>query len=230
MDTKGLWGKHVVAIRKKHNLSQEEFANLLGTNQATISRWERCLSNPNYRFQKKISELVESTGSHDTVSMEMIYEVAQKFIFSQPQNAKLFDRDLILRAVNTYDSVKRELIGGHIAAGCNPWEVQLVAPFETLLEDIGFWGQPDTCWVYHNPYPLDGPDPLKTFRLVMTCIEIVGEPFLLVTRHFRAGDKFEGLTSTQLSGPAPFDPNPWELHLPVDMLTRAVKMAQDHPT
>lgn len=227
MDSNELWGKHVAAIREKYNLSQEELANRIGTNQTTISRWERRLSKPTYRLQKKISELFEPADSRDAVSLEMIYEIAQQFVFSQPQKAKLFDRDFVLRAVNTPDSLRKSLIGRHMAACCDPWEAQLVAPFETLLGNIGFWDQPNTCWVYHNPYPLEGYEPLKTFRLVLTCIDISGESFLLLTHHFRTGEKFNGVTATQLSAPEPFDPLPWELHLPIDMLVQAVKKAEN---
>ena len=40
------WAEHVLALRKKLNLSQAEFGNRLSYSPMTVSRWERGLQKP----------------------------------------------------------------------------------------------------------------------------------------------------------------------------------------
>ena len=76
-DEKEIWGRYVAAVRKQHNLSQEELAEQIGTNQVTVSRWERRLYKPTFRMQKEIaSRYGEPSISSDSGNLETVYEIS----------------------------------------------------------------------------------------------------------------------------------------------------------
>ena len=229
MDEKEKWGRHVVAIRAKHNLSQDELAAQIGTNQATISRWERFLSKPTYRFQKEIaSRYGEPTISSDLSPLEPVYDIAQAFVNARSRYTMVYDRDFILRASNVpLNKRAGAQCGRHMSKIADPWEAILVDPFADLLGDITFWDSPDTCWVYHKPHGPGGIDLIYTFRLILTCIEIMDERFLFIHNHYRVSERYNEVAQTTLSAPEPFDPRPWELHLPVELLRHALEIAQN---
>ena len=91
VEQKELWGSYVISIRKKHNLSQENLAERLGTNQATISRWERGISTPTYRMQKRMVSLFGNPNS-SKIDRVAISSVAQGFVDSiHGYGAVIFD-------------------------------------------------------------------------------------------------------------------------------------------
>ena len=45
--------------RKKHYLTQEEFAKLIGSTLITVSRWETGKFEPTMKMKKKLHELFE---------------------------------------------------------------------------------------------------------------------------------------------------------------------------
>ena len=223
MEAKELWGMHVVAIRKQFNLSQEELANRIGTNQATISRWERNLSKPTYRLQKLIASLYGEPPDSRELKLEVIYEIAQRFVESQNIVAMLYDRELILRAFNTYSN--RAVIGKHMADAALPWEKDLVAPLADLLESISFWDQPGKEWIYHNPLPPNPPYakpphgiPFMSVRIILRSINISGEPFMLLSPKCRVEKSGSGEIIKEYCEPEPFAPRPGELHLPIELI------------
>ncbi len=47
----------ICRLRRKLGLNQEEFADLLGVQQGTVSRWETCRRFPNVDIQEDIWQL-----------------------------------------------------------------------------------------------------------------------------------------------------------------------------
>ncbi len=52
-------GKRIAAKRKQHNLTQEEFSELLGVTAQAVSKWENDASCPDIMLLPKISEILE---------------------------------------------------------------------------------------------------------------------------------------------------------------------------
>lgn len=58
------WPSLILQIRTSLSLSQEEFAEIVDSNQATISRWEKGIIAPSYEKQK----ILESIASKENIS------------------------------------------------------------------------------------------------------------------------------------------------------------------
>lgn len=72
MNTPHYWSGVLRKIRQQAGLGQEDLATILGTNQPTVSRWERRLHIPAESFQIKIETLAASHGVatlHDMVAV-----------------------------------------------------------------------------------------------------------------------------------------------------------------
>lgn len=71
-------GDSIIAIRKKHNLTQEEIAEKLDVTRQAVSRWEMGLSAPNIYTLSMISELFQTSVSEllkeDSGFKDMEYE------------------------------------------------------------------------------------------------------------------------------------------------------------
>lgn len=52
-------GKRIAAKRKQHNLTQEEFSELLGVTAQAVSKWENDISCPDIMLLPKIAEILE---------------------------------------------------------------------------------------------------------------------------------------------------------------------------
>lgn len=50
---------NILSTRRALGRSQTAFANLLGTTQVTVSRWERGLTHPQPVFRQKLVKLLE---------------------------------------------------------------------------------------------------------------------------------------------------------------------------
>ena len=48
-------------VRKKHNLTQKDVANKLGTSRVTVARWECGFNNPKLETLKKLAKLYGCT-------------------------------------------------------------------------------------------------------------------------------------------------------------------------
>ena len=176
MDAKELWGKHVVAIRKQFNLSQEELANRIGTNQATISRWERYLSKPTYRLQKAITSRF-GDPPNPTVDRETVSTIAESLVNNiRGCGAVIFDRSLICvaKSANSMHTIGTSIIDTH-----PEWEQKYVREVVRFLDEVDFW---DTPWAtfqcVHKSQPRqDLPAYLQ--RHLVTSIVICGEVFCL---------------------------------------------------
>ena len=54
----------IIEIRKKLCVSQEKFAQLLGTTVVTVNRWENARSVPSRLYVKELKELRSKSGSY----------------------------------------------------------------------------------------------------------------------------------------------------------------------
>lgn len=77
----------MLQLRKKHHLSQEEFANKLGVTRQAISRWEMGLSVPNIKMFIKIREIFDV--SIDEILNHPIELEEKNLIFNNRKNQSL---------------------------------------------------------------------------------------------------------------------------------------------
>ena len=56
------WSRLIRQLRDSLNLSQEQMAQLLNTNQGTVSRWERGTSTPLFQTRREIVLLAKNAG------------------------------------------------------------------------------------------------------------------------------------------------------------------------
>jgi transcriptional regulator with XRE-family HTH domain len=49
-------------IRSRHGVTQAQFAQVLGTDAVTVSRWERGVSHPRPAAERRLRELVAAAG------------------------------------------------------------------------------------------------------------------------------------------------------------------------
>lgn len=61
---------HIAEYRKKHNLKQEELAELVGIRRETISRLEKGLYNPSLKLAHDIAKIFD-------VSIEKVFEYVE---------------------------------------------------------------------------------------------------------------------------------------------------------
>ena len=52
-------GKNISKAREKKGYTQDEFANLLGTNRVTVSKWETCNNVPSTEMLFQISNILD---------------------------------------------------------------------------------------------------------------------------------------------------------------------------
>lgn len=72
MNTPHYWSGVLRRIRKHAGLSQGQLATILGTDQPTVSRWERKLFVPSNIFQRKIEAIARDHGVatlHDVIAV-----------------------------------------------------------------------------------------------------------------------------------------------------------------
>ena len=177
MNAKETWGNHLVAIRKRYNLSQEELADQIGTNQATISRWERCLSSPTYRLQKAITSLY-GAPSEPSVDRATIAGAAQSLINQiHGYGGVIFDRNEICIAASA--NVQHQA-GKSIRDTTPAWEHAFFDQWSEFMAEVDFWNTPWATFEYiHKTQPrLD--EPPRWMRSMFTSIVICGEVYCLV--------------------------------------------------
>ncbi|WP_457668369.1 helix-turn-helix domain-containing protein [Thiolapillus sp.] len=95
------WAGKVRDLRRRLNLSQDDLAGKLHTNQCTISRWERGVTVPNYRMRTKLEALGCSLAALQKTEMEVIAETAQVLFDCSSQPALLLHPDGTIMAVSS---------------------------------------------------------------------------------------------------------------------------------
>jgi len=84
----GYWSKLILQIRSSMILSQEQFAEAVFSNQATISRWEKGLVIPSIDKQKLIEKIAEESGLSSLNGIaEVVRESPNQMTWIQPRSA-----------------------------------------------------------------------------------------------------------------------------------------------
>ena len=173
---KEVWSKHVVGVRTRHNLSQEDLAERIGTNQATVSRWERRLSCPTYSLRKRIAALYgepepESDQSAITAVAQGLINVVGGY------GAVLFDRQEICIAASA--NVKHRP-GVSISQTTPPWEHGYLRQWRLFMQEVDFWDTPWATFEYeHESCPRVDMAPRRV-RALLTSVVICNQVYCLV--------------------------------------------------
>ena len=73
------FSKNLNDLLKAHKISQQTFANILGTTQATVNRWIKGINRPNYEDLISISiffnESIDSLLGKDDLSEKQIEDI-----------------------------------------------------------------------------------------------------------------------------------------------------------
>lgn len=54
-----LSGEEIAAIRKQAEMTQRDFAKIMGVTNATINRWELSRRRPSYKMMERLNELAK---------------------------------------------------------------------------------------------------------------------------------------------------------------------------
>lgn len=173
------WRHLILSLRKARQLSQAELAEVLGTDQACVSRWERGLTKPQSRSQKKISALageLERADPDETTS-----NVAQSIVDSLAGHATaIFDRNEICIAASQNIAHKP---GRALAETTSPHERVYLDDWRRFLAEVDFWNTPRATFIYiHQSRPLKGKPPC-VIPTLLTSVVINGEIYCMA--HFR---------------------------------------------
>lgn len=123
------WPALISQIRSAKNMSQEDFAEAVFSNQATVSRWEKGLVVPSFDKQKKIEELAESAGLSTLAGVAVV-------VRASPFAMLLVDKSgLVMAASKSSGFNEDELIEGQLP----PAENENYQRFRKTLDDAGFW-------------------------------------------------------------------------------------------
>ena len=90
---KGSLGENIRAARKALKLSQEELAELIGSNRVTISKYENNEYNPSVPALKRLADALHTTPAELTGDMEEEEQKAKDWFWeSQDETIRLFAR------------------------------------------------------------------------------------------------------------------------------------------
>lgn len=173
------WQGLVIAIRKARQLSQEQLAHLLGTDQACVSRWERGLTTPQHRYQKKIAALAEALPL--APSRDAIAEVAQSIADGiAGYGAAIFDRNELCIAAS-HNIVHRP--GKPLAETTRPRERIYLDDWRRFMAEVDFWNTPWATFLYVHESRHRGDATPDRVRTLLTSLVIGGDVYCLI--HFR---------------------------------------------
>ena len=127
--TSNYWRKLIKSLRISQQFSQFQLAEVLGVDQATISRWERGLSEPQYKQRKVLHGLARDAG------LATLGDLTNIVNFS-PFPMILVDRWKEVIAASESSGFKPGLT---VTEQTPPEEQVFVKDFADQLEAAGFW-------------------------------------------------------------------------------------------
>src|SRR5262245_44293937 len=123
------WSRLTRQLRHALCQSQEQFASTMGTNQATVSRWETGANTPSYDARQR---LVHMTGELGLTMLDELVDVVRV----SPFPMILADRSGIVVAA----SASSGFTEGRSAADQAPAEEhETFKAFESTIAEAGFW-------------------------------------------------------------------------------------------
>ncbi|HSV27940.1 MAG TPA: helix-turn-helix transcriptional regulator [Candidatus Omnitrophota bacterium] len=161
------WGANIRRLRAARGWKQVVLAEMLGVDQATVSRWERGLQRPDVTTQMKLRDMLRA-------NLPEIDRVALAAIQQSPHLALAFDRALRLVAVSEAVAARAgrdaaDLVGGEL---CAPMAPDLAWATEQA-ERAGFWAGEVAAMRLVARAPLAGGAPLHA-RYVWSPLFLAG--------------------------------------------------------
>lgn len=125
------WSGILKRIRKQTGLSQGALADLLKTDQPSVSRWERCLFAPSLHFQRKVEAFASSVGVatlHDAMAI----------VTHSPFPMILVSRDMMVIAASASSGFE---VDKTTMEQTPPEERVFLERFSNDVDESGFWEQ-----------------------------------------------------------------------------------------
>lgn len=161
------WSAIIRHLRIALHATQADLAARVGTNQATVSRWERGTSVPHVEARHLLEVLCRRHG------------VALVNDFATMVSASPFPMILVNRqGIVVASSASSGFVAGiNAMEGTPPEERDLLARFRQSLEEAGFWDKARPRQDYE--VRVDG----KSRRAVVTAVSMRGEVYALVQKN-----------------------------------------------
>ncbi len=160
------WGMLIKSLRVSPQVSQFQLAETLGVDQATVSRWERGLSEPHYEMRKALHGLAKEAG------LATLGDLTNIVNFS-PFPMILVDRWQEVIAASVSSGFKPSLT---VTEQTPPEEQVFLQDFIDQLEATGFWT--GGCAKFEYGFRAE----TETRRAVVIPITIRGQVFALVQK------------------------------------------------
>lgn len=176
---KDVWADKVRQLRKQLNLSQEDLACKLQTNQCTISRWERGVTTPSFRMRSKLEALGCPLTTAEKTDLDVVAETAQVLFDCSRLPALLLHRDGTIMAVssdNEYHPGLKYQTGVKLRDQTFPEDMEPVIRLEQFFEAVDFWNSVNECFDF--PYQTRGEDRCVT----LTSVVINNETYCLMKK------------------------------------------------
>ena len=103
-------GEKIRQLRKRNNVTQEEFAKLIGTHESHVGRYEKDQSNPTAHILKKIAQAFNVSADY------LLFDKEETSL-----TAKIGDQELLdmFQELDKMDKEKRDLIKRIISMAIN---------------------------------------------------------------------------------------------------------------
>ena len=170
MKTKNKWSVLIRKIRAINRWSQEELSHVMGTDQATISRWERGQILPAAQTQEKLEALAEQVGLQSLSGIELLVNASPfpMILVDQLQMVVAASASSgFVTGVSTIDQTPED-------------EREHLNAFHAHLTATGFWNLAETLTVDPLNYEYD--KSITTTAAVVVPLVVRGEVFALVQK------------------------------------------------
>jgi transcriptional regulator with XRE-family HTH domain len=125
------WGLLIAQLRQHLNWTQEQLAERLATDQATVSRWENGAAVPRQHIRQQLDELAKEAGLATAEELAAV-------IRASPFPMILTNRDSMVVAASPCSGFQE----GSTCLEQTPKEEQAnLLAFQQALEQAGFWEQ-----------------------------------------------------------------------------------------
>lgn len=130
-DRLNYWGRLIRNLREAHNLSQTDMALRLETDQSTVCRWERGVTEPNFHFRKRIDEMAREAGLATLGDVSAI-------VNHSPFPMILVSRDMTVVSASKSSGFRA---GTSCISQTPPEEQAFLLEFQRDVDASGFWDQ-----------------------------------------------------------------------------------------
>ena len=167
MEDRDYWSRLCRTLRQSLNLTQSQMAERLGTDQTSVSRWERGLTEPQFEMRQLMEGLAQGQGlatlDHIVIAVRL-----------SPFPMILVDRHSRVIAASSSSGFTA---GVSVFDETPAEERENLAQFNTLLESSGFWEQ--RCDHFNYEADINGQ---RRLAAVITAIVIRGTIYALVQK------------------------------------------------